>query len=88
MTRKSKSVKEEYDKAYSRLQEINDIRQLAEAEEIRTLEDTETTIKNLCSDQGLFCGVILTPEDLTNVITLAIKTGENVKIQFILFYND
>lgn len=88
MTRKSKSAKEEYDKAYSRLQEINDIRQIAEAEEIKTLEDTETTIKNLCNDQGLFCGVILTPEDITNVITLAIKTGENVKISFKLFYND
>jgi len=88
MTRKSKSAKEEYEKAYSRLQEINDIRQIAEAEEIKTLEDTETTIKNLCSEQGLFCGVILTPEDISNVITLAIKTGENVKIAFKLFYND
>ena len=88
MVRKSKSVKEEYDKAYARLKEINDIQQLAEAEEVKTLEDTEAAIKELCNDKGIFCGVILTPEDISNVINLAIKTGENVKIQFKLFYND
>jgi crotonobetainyl-CoA:carnitine CoA-transferase CaiB-like acyl-CoA transferase len=88
MSRKGKEVREEAAKALARLREIEEIQQLAEKEDAELLENTEQAIKDLCGEHGIFCGVILTPEDLTNVITLAIKTGQNVKIQFKLYFND
>jgi hypothetical protein len=88
MSRKVKEVKEEAAKALARLREIEELQQLAEKEDAVLLENTEQAIKNLCTEPGVFCGVILTPEDLTNVISLAIRTGQNVKIPFKLYFND
>ena len=99
MARKSKMVKEEAEKAktrlreefersQTRLREIEETLRLAEEEELKMVENTEKKINDACKESGMFCGVILSPEDLANVVILAINSGQNVKIPFKLYFNE
>jgi hypothetical protein len=87
---KRKSVKE---------QEVLDIKkkELEEAElrykqeleaEKKVLEDMETVIKEMEESRGVFCGIILGAEDIAAVVQLALKSKENVRIPFKLYYNE
>ena len=60
----------------------------AMAEEKQMLEDTEKAIADIAAGKELFCGVILTPDDITAIVSLAIKTKENIKIPFRLYFNE
>jgi len=88
MARKLKTLKQEAAKALEKLKESERLLAEAEEEERKTLERTEHAINSLACDHGLFCGVILTHSDLINVLDIALKTGENVKIPFKLYFND
>jgi len=99
MVRKSKVVKEDTDrerarieaeleKSKLRLQEIEEQLRLVEEEELRMVENAETKIVEACKEANVFCGVVLSPEDLGNVIALAVQTGGNVKIPFKLYFNE
>lgn len=88
MARKSKNVKEERAKAEARLNEIDSILKQAEVEEQQVLEIAEKQIKDLTESKNIFCGVILTKQDVLNVLSIILDTHENVKIPFRLYYND
>jgi len=86
--RKSKKVREAAEETARRLKEMNDLLLLAEKEEEDLLLNVEDTIKGIAEKNGLFCGVILTHDDLISVLQLALKTGEKVKIPFRLYFNE
>jgi len=99
MARKSKIVKEDTDrerarieadleKSKRRIQEIEEQLRLVEEEEMRMVENAEKKINEACKEASVFCGVILSPADLGNVIALAVQTGGNVKIPFKLYFNE
>lgn len=86
--RKSKTVKIETLKIVSKLQELEKMAKESEEEEKFLLERTEKTISGIAESEGLFCGVILTPKDLTAIIELMIESKESVKIAFKLYFKD
>lgn len=99
MVRKSKVVKEdsdkelakiqaEIDKSNQRINELVEQLRLIEEEELRAVENAEKKINEACKEANVFCGVILSPADLGNVIALAVQTGGNVKIPFKLYFNE
>lgn len=95
MTRKTKSIKSEYEqhaqevlRQQARLKEIEELHRLAVEEEKAQFEQLVSDIDEMCAGQGMFCGVILTPEDLANIVKLAIETKEPIKIKYNLYYNE
>ena len=88
MARKSKKVREAAEEQAKRLQEMKELLEIAEQEEKKLLENTEESIKEIADKNNIFCGVILSHEDLLSVLRLALETKENIKIPFKLYFND
>ena len=85
-TRKSKekaTVAEQMKKQLDRVQA--EFEQELEAEK-RLLLETEEKIKKVAEDESLFCGIILTVDDILQIIKLAIEQKENIKIPFKLYF--
>lgn len=88
MKKKSKIVREESLSLQSRLEEVNQLLEEALAEEKEKEETLSATLTDLCEEQGYFCGVVLTPEDVATVVALAIQSKENIRIPFRLYSKD
>ena len=88
MARKLRTINQEKKEAQERLAEIERIELEAQQEEKEVAEMVTTSINMACSNNNLFCGVILTHDDLISVLQLALKTGEQVKIPFRLYFNE
>ena len=86
--RKSKLVKQEAEKLVAKLKEIEVLAAEADMEESAKMEVARHTIDSVCEKDNIFCGVILSREDIMNIISLAIETQESVKIPFNLYFND
>lgn len=86
--RKSKKVREVVENTTKRLKEVNELLKLAEQEEKQILDDTEINIQELIKEFNLFCGVILTHEDIISILRLALQTNESIKIPFKLYFNE
>ena len=88
MARKSSKTKSDVSLKRKQLEEI-ELQLKAELDaETQLLEDVEKQIQTTADSNNMFCGIILTPSDLLNVIELAMKTGENIKIPFKVYYNE
>ncbi len=71
--------------------ELERLQAEAEAElaaEKRLLEEKEETINQLCKEDDLYCGVILSPDDIIAIVAMAMKVQGNIKIPFKLYYNE
>jgi hypothetical protein len=95
VSRKSKTVKEEFNDAQKHLKEVElrflevqELLKLSQEEEIQTLANTETSIKDISASINAFCGVILTHQDVLNIVSIAMETSDNIRIPFKLYYND
>lgn len=88
MARKRKVIAEEKVRAAQKLNELQKLEEEAQKEEEELLDNTRKKIEAISENAGFFCGVILTPDDLGNVVALAAKTGENVRIPFRLYFNE
>lgn len=88
MARKSKEVRREAVKAAEKLNEIQRLLKEAEEEEVNKLESVEKQISDIAEQNGMFCGVILTAQDVLNVVDMALKTHETIKVPFKLYYNE
>ena len=88
MARKSKKVREAAEEQAKRLQEMKELLEQAEQEENQLLEDAENSINKVTEKNNMFCGVILSYEDLLAVLRLALETKENIKIPFKLYFNE
>ena len=97
MARKTKQIKEEVEKAKKKAEEAlakqQEVEQLvieAEEEERAILDRTKESIENLCNADNLFCGVVITTEDIMMLLRqkLSIGKDENIKIPFHIYFND
>lgn len=87
--RKSKSAKEEAEKILAQLQKVENLRKLAEEEELETLKNAHSKIKTICEKDDMFCGVILNHTDLIGILQVALETGDKtIRIGFNLYYNE
>ena len=88
MARKSKIVLSELKKAQERLKEIEALRIKSEEEEKATIDETFKQIDSICKQEDLFCGVILTAQDVAKIVELAIQSKESIKIKYNLYFNE
>jgi len=88
MARKLKEVKTKLDEARAKLLEMETLAALAEKEEQDKLENAKSEIDSIARDLNVFIGVTLTPSDLVAILDLALKSRENIKIPYTLYFND
>ena len=88
MARKFKEVKTKLDEARAKLLEMETLAALAEKEEQDKLESAKSEIDSIGKDMNVFIGVTLTPSDLVAILDLALKSRENIKIPYTLYFND
>jgi hypothetical protein len=88
MARKVKEVKIKLDEARAKLVELETLAALAESEEQAKIENAKSVIDSIGKDLNAFIGVILTPSDLVAILDLALKSRENIKIPYTLYFND
>lgn len=88
MANKGKTIRDEFKLAAKRLQEIQQLKEQQETEEKETLANVEAHINELCNENELFCGMILTTPDLLAIIQLAIESKEQITIPFRLYLKD
>ena len=86
--RKVKTLVEETQKQVDKLKEIQELLELAKKEETEKIESVIKQIEMLCKQNDVFCGVILTSDDLVSVIKMAIQSKENIKIPFRIYINE
>ena len=86
--KKAKEKAAELEKAQQELEAAE--RELKEEEEAEKalFEDITSRITKICDDNNMFCGAVLTADDIATVVMLAIKTKENIKIPFRLYFNE
>jgi hypothetical protein len=88
MARKSKQIISEFNELLEKVKETEQLLKLSEKEELDLLESVRTNINQIAESNNLFCGIILTPDDITNIIKMAISAKDNIKIPFQLYYNE
>lgn len=89
MKRKSKEITEKLDEAKSKFEELVELQKQAEKEEIDIIEKTTSEISKIADEKNMFCGVVLSKQDIISIVDLALKSGgESVKIPFKLYYNE
>jgi len=88
MARKSKAVSEELKKAQEKARQIEQLLAIAEKEEAEKLENATQQINEICEESNLFCGIVLTTQDLLGVVQLALESKENVTIPFRVYHKE
>ena len=86
----AKELISRYEKQQDNVKNNREYDALSKEIELQRLEIqlSEKKINDACKEANVFCGVILSPADLGNVIALAVQTGGNVKIPFKLYFNE
>ncbi|MCX6223157.1 MAG: hypothetical protein NTV01_00125 [Bacteroidia bacterium] len=74
--------------ALANVQELENAEKQAEEDEQAFVEQTGDQIRKLCEDNRFFCGIILSPQDLVNIMQVMMSSRENVKINFALYSID
>lgn len=87
MSKKSNELKEKALELKKQAEEAIALLKQAEEEEAQLIKDTETKIKEIADANNVYCGVILTKEDILGIVSLAIDTNENIKIPFRIYPN-
>ena len=85
---KSRTTKKELQKAALRLKEIQEMNELAEAEDQATLKKAEDNINELCEASGLTCGIIITPDDLPSLVKMMIDKKGSVAVPFKIWFKN
>ena len=88
MARKVKEVSQKINDARTKLSELESLAAMAEKEEQEKIENAKSQINEIGKDLDVFIGVILTPKDLVAILDLALKSRDNVKIPYTLYFNE
>jgi hypothetical protein len=86
--RKVLSLVAETEAQVRRLEEIKKLLEIAKQEEQDKLENATTQVQQICDENDIFCGVILTTDDLLGIIRLMIDSKENIKIPFRIYLKE
>ena len=57
----------------------------SEADYLKTARDK---IGAICNEYDVFCGLLLTKEDVLNIVSLSIDSKEIIKIPFVVYFNN
>ena len=64
-------------------------KELKEEEAEKALfKEIASKITKICDDNNMFCGAVLTADDIATIVSLAIQAKENIKIPFRLYFNE
>jgi len=88
MARKRTRIVKELTEAAEKLQQLKKLEEEAKQEEVKLVEDTRAKISQIANDAGFYCGVILTPDILADVVKMAATAKDNVKLPFHLYFNE
>lgn len=97
MARKSKLAQENLEQvakaaeqaminAKQAVEEAQKAEEEAIAEENQFIENIKSDIENVCKQHNVFCGVILSSQDILAIVDLAIKSKDNIKIPFQIYF--
>jgi hypothetical protein len=84
----AEKARKELDALSVKVREMEELSAKAAEEEKMFLEETSMKLDTLCREANVFCGVVLTFQDVVNVLQLMIETRENVKIRYNLYFNE
>jgi rubrerythrin len=79
---------QEAERATERLSKVEEDLKTAIEEEHAMVADIENRINEICSEKDIFCGVVLSHDDILNIVDMAIKMKENIKIPFKLYFKE
>ncbi len=79
---------QEAERATERLSKVEEDLKTAIEEEDAMVTDLENRINEICSEKDIFCGVVLSHDDILNIVDMAIKMKENIKIPFKLYFKE
>ncbi len=82
---KLKQQEEQEEQEALELEEIAQAIIRAEEEEVQRVQNVNDTIKKLCEENNLYCGLVLTSDDVANIVKFAIDSKENISIPFRLY---
>jgi hypothetical protein len=68
--------------------EIERLEVEAREEELTNVENLKTNILKICNEENMFCGIILTPDDIAAIVKAAIASKENISIPFNLYFKE
>ena len=88
MARKSKQASEKLEEVKKELERLQAEKELADKQEQELIDNTKLVINKECDNAGFFCGIILTPQDVLQIVQLAIETKENIKIPYNLYFKE
>ncbi len=88
MARKSKKLASDVNELIEKVKQTEELLKEFEKEELKQVENIRTQINEIAESGGLFCGIILTVEDIMNIVKIAVESKEQIKIPFQLYYND
>lgn len=88
MKKRSNEIRKEREEASKKLLELQRIEEEARKKEEQLLADVTSKINEICDEENIFCGVVLTTEDLLEIVRLAIAKNENITIPFRLYFNE
>jgi len=74
-----------------KLKKLEEAKQLALEEdkaEKENIENIKIQIEELSKSNSLFCGVILTKDDILQLIKMAMEVQDNIKIPFALYIEE
>lgn len=74
--------------AQRRMEEIQQTMEQAKAEEEKMIASVTSQIQQLCDDNSLYCGLILTPKDVLTIVEAAIGAKDNIQIPFRLYFKE
>jgi hypothetical protein len=83
--RKLKKISLDVKETQKKLLDLQEAADIAAEEEKAMLDDVKILIDELCSKHDLFCGVILSPQDIGSIVELMASRNGNVKIGYTLY---
>jgi hypothetical protein len=93
--RKTKEMKLQAEKAKEMLKsaeehmaEVDRLEVEAREEELANVENLKANILKMCDKENMFCGIILTSDDVAAIVKVAISSKENVSIPFNLYFKE
>jgi hypothetical protein len=85
INQKAQEVQQLVDQAQSEIELMEQAEKQALEEERLFAIQTADQIRQIATDSKFFCGITLSPQDLTNIMQLMMESRENVRIEFQLY---